>query len=516
MPKPLDMARAGFFYVELNNSARCFFCGQGITGWNYQDSPWIEHARWSPNCLFLEQQKGKSFIQDIQKHKQREEETIRQQNIQAPIQPALSQEHLSSVQQNTTNNTCPQLTSEASTNSNQNNRTPDISQHDNVASANQNQSNNPPLNQEHLKRIGFNFDVASHSKYETISSRRASLVNWISQPGISINAIAKAGFFYPGNGDSGELTCFFCNGTIYNWQANDDPWIKHAKAFPQCFYLKSNTEKEFINRVHDFFKTSDRGPNGMYTLPPPQKKIVNNENLKESHFTPTLKMIINPIDYDCIRVAGEIYLERNLPLDLSLFYCKDYHLQNLLIIINELILFKKLTLFLQDYLNKHITIPFIEHLQRINCGFLCDKSDEYKAENFYNFIHNSSPIENQLKNLQLPEALRLDIQNGTKEIFMKISEYNFKLEHPPENSQIATCSMDEAQILNEWTKLREKLYCTICLENRSTVSLLPCGHLVCCKDCAPAMRKCPECKETVMGTVKVHFDDRHDEMTSSN
>jgi len=37
---------------------------------------------------------------------------------------------------------------------------------------------------------------------------------------------------------------------------------------------------------------------------------------------------------------------------------------------------------------------------------------------------------------------------------------------------------------------------------RIKLAFLPCGHLVCCADCAPAMRKCPICRGYVKGTVK--------------
>ena len=39
----------------------------------------------------------------------------------------------------------------------------------------------------------------------------------------------------------GELTivrCFFCNGALRNWQSRDDPKIEHARWFPQCAYIR--------------------------------------------------------------------------------------------------------------------------------------------------------------------------------------------------------------------------------------------------------------------------------------
>lgn len=40
------------------------------------------------------------------------------------------------------------------------------------------------------------------------------------------------------------------------------------------------------------------------------------------------------------------------------------------------------------------------------------------------------------------------------------------------------------------------------MDDDALVVLLPCGHMCTCVNCAPAMRKCPICREFVKGTVK--------------
>uniref|UniRef100_K1QB79 Apoptosis 1 inhibitor n=1 Tax=Magallana gigas TaxID=29159 RepID=K1QB79_MAGGI len=52
------------------------------------------------------------------------------------------------------------------------------------------------------------------------------------------------------------------------------------------------------------------------------------------------------------------------------------------------------------------------------------------------------------------------------------------------------------------TSLKDQILCKICMEKNVSIAFLPCGHLACCEDCAPAMRKCPICREFVRGTVK--------------
>ncbi|XP_069108988.1 death-associated inhibitor of apoptosis 1-like [Argopecten irradians] len=59
--------------------------------------------------------------------------------------------------------------------------------------------------------------------------------------------MATAGFFYAGFGD--HVMCFFCGGDLRNWNLEDDPWVEHARCYPNCDYVKGNKGQLFINRV---------------------------------------------------------------------------------------------------------------------------------------------------------------------------------------------------------------------------------------------------------------------------
>ena len=47
-----------------------------------------------------------------------------------------------------------------------------------------------------------------------------------------------------------------------------------------------------------------------------------------------------------------------------------------------------------------------------------------------------------------------------------------------------------------------QLTCKVCFSAAVGIIFLPCGHLVCCVSCAPAMVDCPICRKTVNGTVQ--------------
>ncbi|XP_013394174.1 baculoviral IAP repeat-containing protein 7-A-like [Lingula anatina] len=62
---PRELSIAGFYYAGFGDNVKCFFCGGGLRNWEPQDDIWTEHARWFPNCGYVKQCKGVSFIREI-------------------------------------------------------------------------------------------------------------------------------------------------------------------------------------------------------------------------------------------------------------------------------------------------------------------------------------------------------------------------------------------------------------------------------------------------------------------
>lgn len=50
------------FCVGFNDLCRCYYCDGGLQRWEADDVPWVEHARWFPNCNYVKQVKGQAFI----------------------------------------------------------------------------------------------------------------------------------------------------------------------------------------------------------------------------------------------------------------------------------------------------------------------------------------------------------------------------------------------------------------------------------------------------------------------
>ncbi|XP_053396698.1 E3 ubiquitin-protein ligase XIAP-like isoform X2 [Mercenaria mercenaria] len=64
---------------------------------------------------------------------------------------------------------------------------------------------------------------------------------------------------------------------------------------------------------------------------------------------------------------------------------------------------------------------------------------------------------------------------------------------------------DAGQLQDEIDKLKHQKVCKICLDKDVCIVFLPCGHLVACEDCAPALRKCAVCRTLIKGTVRTYL-----------
>ena len=67
VPNVSILAEAGFYFLGLNDSVQCSACEIVVNGWDglSEKDPWIQHAKISPNCSFLEKSKGSSWIQEV-------------------------------------------------------------------------------------------------------------------------------------------------------------------------------------------------------------------------------------------------------------------------------------------------------------------------------------------------------------------------------------------------------------------------------------------------------------------
>src|SRR5882757_10282924 len=57
-----ELAKCGLFYFGIADLVKCFFCNIGLYHWEIGDDPWVEHAKYAPDCAFVKTNKSRVFI----------------------------------------------------------------------------------------------------------------------------------------------------------------------------------------------------------------------------------------------------------------------------------------------------------------------------------------------------------------------------------------------------------------------------------------------------------------------
>ena len=65
-PSAEELVASGFISMRDDDDlVMCHSCGIALHTWATNDKPWIEHAKWSPNCAHVIRVKGLEFIMDV-------------------------------------------------------------------------------------------------------------------------------------------------------------------------------------------------------------------------------------------------------------------------------------------------------------------------------------------------------------------------------------------------------------------------------------------------------------------
>ncbi|NWT56100.1 BIR7B protein, partial [Erythrocercus mccallii] len=97
----------------------------------------------------------------------------------------------------------------------------------------------------------------------TEEMRLSTFENWPRNSNMHPEQLARAGFFYTGQGD--VVRCFYCDGGVRSWSFGDDPWREHAKWYPECEFLLHSRGREFVSSVQATFSTTLLAPSQLST-----------------------------------------------------------------------------------------------------------------------------------------------------------------------------------------------------------------------------------------------------------
>ncbi|XP_038059132.1 baculoviral IAP repeat-containing protein 7-like [Patiria miniata] len=472
---PRDLAKAGFYFLEKDDIpvVQCFACYGKIQNWKPQDIPRQEHARRFPSCPFVKGLDVKNEpITDLQmanavsiayREPSGYENTLQQFSKQ--LEAALP--HTAKV----------------------------TSQWEQVASPNR------VLNRPKYPDYAWeNARVATYDK------------GWPGILGITPQQLARAGFFYTGEGDSTK--CFYCGGGLKHWESTDEPWTEHAKWFSVCEWLLQQRGRTFVSYVVRNFPVDTwqlkQARNAQSAAPAPAPAPAPTPAKVATSPRPTASASQEPPEDE----AGVIYkkLAKDDPLDEAmnsrLTKCvleKGYDAD-----LVKQVVRRQLRTAGKAFENTNDLLEAVWQAEELReAGKWEEDVEEEEVEEFRGGAKRGA----EQFIAQVPEKRRKDAGRGEDELGvltqklegMRVGEHQATATVGPTRVEPTEWQHQQSpeEIEREIERLRDEKLCKVCMDNDANTVLMPCTHLVVCDMCANSLRYCPICRQTITNVVKV-------------
>ncbi|XP_060083369.1 E3 ubiquitin-protein ligase XIAP-like [Ylistrum balloti] len=272
----IRLAENGFFYTGESDEVECFNCHVRYSGWKRGDIPSHIHKQISPNCDFARGKettnvpllpssstnRGNDMASErfhtrgppdlpegrkIRDHQLRFEE--RSQEVRKDIRSFDSTAHSTANENGYHSNGNVEVSHKKASASNIYNEVHAIQPYLDNNSSRHNDWMSKYSGKLKLPPLAYVKKAMIYPAYAIPTIRLSSYSGWSSTSGLLPKSLADAGFLYAGYGDL--VRCFCCGGALRNWMPGDDPWIEHARWFPECVYLRRSKGDSFIMLVHD-------------------------------------------------------------------------------------------------------------------------------------------------------------------------------------------------------------------------------------------------------------------------
>ncbi|KAM7000222.1 E3 ubiquitin-protein ligase XIAP [Tautogolabrus adspersus] len=333
------------------------------------------------------------------------------------------------------------------------------------------------------------YPMAPHMRSE--EARLQTFSSWPSTAPVRPRDLAEAGLYYLGERD--RVQCFCCGGMLGGWETGDTAWGEHTNHFPYCFFILGHD----VGNVPFQGVTEEEGSSRQQA----------NNHVPMGSFDERLCSfagVQHPVDHERLARAG--FYSTGTGDNVLCFCCggglKGWQPE-------------------ED--------PWVEHAKHYpGCSFLLAE----KGQEFINSIQLQDPRRNRaasshpngfsgdrnevLHSAMAQRAIGMGLEPSVveKSILEKINRTGLgysSLEELMEDC-LNTQDSDPAQSqeqdedpLEKLRKLQREKQCKICMDRDICIVLIPCGHLVTCKECSESLVKCPICCGAITQKIKTYI-----------
>ncbi|XP_046571398.1 baculoviral IAP repeat-containing protein 7-like [Haliotis rubra] len=300
----------------------------------------------------------------------------------------------------------------------------------------------------------LDMNSAVHPHYRDMQTRLDSFRGWDTSHVQDPRVLATAGFFYAGYSDC--VRCFYCGVGLKTWEERDDPFVEHVRWRSSCSYIRRLKGENFVIQALTH-KTS------------PSSTVTNNMTVvaRAVEMGFSRQMVEKAVmemsrSYNNSRAAGET---DQIPVSLEA-------------------LLERLVIASEEPGERHRNPEIPQQRHQVS------------------EVHQSLPARLTTPSNSTTANQPSSVKNPTSSSTRHPHEAG-KSMSGTETSRSLPRSL-QRQLEEENRALRDENTCKVCLDRTSCVVFLPCGHLVSCAECAPALSKCPICRAHIRGTVRTY------------
>jgi len=465
---PADLAKAGFFFLNEHDNCKCAFCHNCVGEWVEGDDPMTEHSNLFPMC---------SFVQG------REVGNV-------PI---------SSVSEELPSSSSSPGHDETGIRWNSNHVEPNSTTEKGIAQSTLINSN--PESIGILKHAG-----PLHPQYATLEARLRTFREWPPALRQQPKELAESGFYYIGLSD--QVKCFYCDGGLRNWQSEDIPWVEHARWFSKCVFVRLVKGDEYVNKC-----IMERPPEKA-GLSFDKPRPVSEEDIRKAMSQAIVRQVLSMgIDHSRVKMAIKKQLESSgNPFDtpeslINAAFTVQRTQERRSMVENMNPVGAVLGRLGESQNNDQVTERWAIGQQRRSEAF-DDSEMEETSQSYTNTVSLNRSTSTVQTSVGSPEpSCSHSSANNTQAASLPSSPSLGKSEEtfnslPSNITNSAEKQKPDSDLQSENARLKEQRTCKICMDGEVGVVFLPCGHLCCCVNCAPALKDCPVCRTTIQGTVR--------------
>ncbi|KAL0973793.1 hypothetical protein UPYG_G00211240 [Umbra pygmaea] len=317
--------------------------------------------------------------------------------------------------------------------------------------------------------------TSEDSRFDTFGS-------WPSTVPVRPRELAQAGLFYLGISD--RVQCFYCGGMLGGWEAGDTAWGEHNRHFPNCFFILG----------HDVGNIPSQGGQAVE----PGAPHVHMQSFEER--LGSFAGVQHPIDHEKLARAG--FYKTGAQDLVTCFSCggglKGWQLDE---------------------------EPWEEHAKYYpGCSYLlAEKGQEFvssvqlqghgrnnAATNLFNgFSTHETAMAQKAVEMGLDSALVARIieekRSKTGTGYCSMEALLHDCFSTGLDSDGETLKNQDEDPLEKLQRLQREKQCKVCMDRDISIVIIPCGHLVVCKQCSEALDKCPICCGVITQKIKTYI-----------